>query len=118
MVCEDERAVVWDCCDSAACIDGSSLCVLLLLNLKGDLGDLGDLGLRGVFGLPMKSRSSSTIFGLGSVSGCGVVFRAMSVCLTDPWTRAGSTFSLSFFECRAGQGRPAGSSSGCRRITD
>lgn len=81
-MCEDERAAVRVCSDSAACIDGRSLCVLLLLNLKGDLGDLGDLGLRGDFGLPIKSWSSSTRLGFGSVSGCGMVFRAM---LAGPW---------------------------------
>lgn len=104
-MCEDERAADRVCCDSAACIDGSSLCVLLLLNLKGDLGDLGDFGLRGVFGLPIKSRSSSTRFGLGSVSGCGVVvFRAMLA----PGGR-GSTFSISQLQAQAG---------GCRRSQD
>ncbi len=65
------------CCDSVASMDGKSLCDFFEVNLKGDLGDLGDLGLRGDLELSMKSCSSLTIVGLGSVSGCGVDFRAI-----------------------------------------
>jgi hypothetical protein len=64
-------------CDSAACICGCSLCVFFVLNLNADLGDFGDFGLRGDLGLSMKSCSSSTTVGSGSVSGCGVDFRAI-----------------------------------------
>ena len=50
-----------------------------LLNLKGDLGDLGELGLKGDLGLSTNSSSLSTaVVVSGSVSGCGVDFRAIS----------------------------------------
>jgi hypothetical protein len=64
-------------CDSAACICGCSLCVFFVLNLNADLGDFGDFGLRRDLGLSMKSCSSSTTVGSGSVSGCGIDFRAI-----------------------------------------
>lgn len=64
------------CCDSAASMDGKSLCDFFELNLKGDLGDFGDLGLKADLGLSMKSCSSLTMV-VGSVSGCGVDFRAI-----------------------------------------
>lgn len=65
-------------CVSGGCIDGSSP-FFDEVNLKGDLGDLGDFGRKGdlVFGLSMSSWASLPIVGPGSVSGCGVDFRAI-----------------------------------------
>jgi hypothetical protein len=40
-----------NCCDSAASMDGNSLCDFFVLNLKGDLGDVGDFGVSGDRGL-------------------------------------------------------------------
>jgi hypothetical protein len=83
--CEGAKLVrVW--CDSAVCIEGSSLCDFFeLLNRKGDLGDFGDFGLNGDLGESMKSGSSSTTEGSGSVSGCGVVFRVMMPLFVCSW---------------------------------
>lgn len=80
------------CCDSTASIDWKSLCDFFELNLKGDLGDLGDLGLKADLGLSMKSCSSLTMV-VGSVSGCGVDFRAI-VSQRAPVARAVGPFRL------------------------
>lgn len=74
LVCEAGMVETW--CDSAAWMDGRSLCDFFELNLKGDLGDLGDFGLKADLGLLMKSCSSLAMV-VGSVSGCGVDFRAI-----------------------------------------
>ena len=81
-----ETGMVARVCDSAACICGCSLCVFFVLNLNGDFGDFGDFGLIGDLGLSMKScSSSSTTVGSGSVSGCGVDFRAILPLLFFSW---------------------------------